>query len=128
MPPIDLENPSTMGDLVDIKSNPDTKADFYMVRRGSADKVGMPTKDHNPEHYGVYVKRPDVVDPNYLYYAMTYLHGNGAFKKSARGTTNLVNIRKEDITGIPLSRASGGKVNNTLVDHALRLTAALRSR
>ena len=109
--PNSFNSPQTLGDLVDVHTDPDENAAFYMVRRGSPDKVGMPTREHSPHHYGVYVKRPDVIDPNYLYYMMQHLHNQGAFKQVATGSTGLVNIRKEHITGIPLARqgrADGG--------------------
>jgi len=91
----------TLADLVKLESVPDENANFYLVRRGAANKVGMPTRDFNPEHYGAYVYRPDIVDPNYLYYALQNLHQQGAFERAARGTTGLQNLRMSDLYSIP---------------------------
>jgi hypothetical protein len=77
-------------------------ADFWMHRRHSIDKVGHPTKDYNPEHLGVKVTRPDLLDPKYAYYMMQHLANTGYFRQFATGNTNLVNIRADHIRNIPI--------------------------
>lgn len=72
-------------------------ADFWIVRRGSREKVGMPTREYNPEHYGVRVDRTDLLLPDYLFYLFQYLWSRGFFAQMATGTLSLVNIRKEMI-------------------------------
>ena len=80
--------------------NPD--ADFWVVRRGSEKTVGKPVKEYNPEHFGITVKRTDILNADYLYYALLNIHMQGKFKGLARGTLSLVNIRKEDIENIQI--------------------------
>jgi hypothetical protein len=91
----------TMADLVKLESVPDENANFFVVRRGAANKVGMPTREFNPEHYGAYVYRPDIIDPDYLFYALQHLHQQGRFQQAARGSTGLQNIRMSDLYSIP---------------------------
>jgi hypothetical protein len=79
-------------------------ADFWLVRKGSDKTVGKPVKEFDPSRIGVKVVRTDVLDPKYLYYVMMNLHNQGHFARIANGTTNLVNIRVEDIANIPLGQ------------------------
>lgn len=93
--------PTILGDLVKIGTNMQD-ADFWITRRGSIDRVGHPSKDFNKEHFGVKVTRPDILDPRYAYYMMMHVANTGHYKQHAVGSTNLVNIRAEHITNIPL--------------------------
>jgi hypothetical protein len=54
--------------------------------------VGKPVKEFDPSRIGIKVVKTDILDPNYLYYAMMNLHNQGHFARLANGTTNLVNI------------------------------------
>jgi GNAT superfamily N-acetyltransferase len=91
----------TLGDLCEIKTNfPD--ADFWIVRRGTREAVGSPTRDFNPEHIGVKVTATDVLDPKYLFYVMQHLHNRGLFASEANGTLRLVSIRTDLIKQIPV--------------------------
>lgn len=93
----------TLAQVADIKVNfPD--ADFWIVRRGSEDAVGSPVREFNSEHLGVKVTRTDILDPNYLYYALQYVKMQGYWKGRAHGTLRLKNIRKEDLAGIVLQQ------------------------
>ena len=78
-------------DVATIKTNM-SAADFWMIRRGSAETVGTPVKEFNPEHIGIRVYRTDILIPEYLFYAMEYLHSQGVFKNLTRGTLALVHI------------------------------------
>ena len=80
----------------------DENADLYVTRRGSLDAVGKPTKEYNKESFAITVNDPNELDSHYLYYMLSYIHSTGYFKTKANGTTNLVNIRKEDILNIPV--------------------------
>ena len=79
-------------------------ADFWLIRKGSDKTVGKPVKEFDPSRIGVKVVRTDVLDPKYLYYVMMNLHNQGHFARLSNGTTNLVNIRVEDIANIPLGQ------------------------
>ena len=79
-------------------------ADFWLVRKGSDKTVGKPVTEFDPSRIGIKVVRTDVLDPKYLYYVMMNLHNQGHFARIANGTTNLVNIRVEDIANIPLGQ------------------------
>ena len=79
-------------------------ADFWLVRKGSDKTVGKPVKEFDPSRIGIKVVKTDVIEPNYLYYAMMNLHNQGMFARLANGTTNLVNITVNDIANIPLGQ------------------------
>lgn len=81
-------------------------ADFWLVRKGSDKTVGKPVKEFDPSRIGIKVVKTDIIDPNYLYYAMMNLHNQGHFARIANGTTNLVNITVNDIANIPLGQQS----------------------
>lgn len=89
------------GDIATIKTN-FQDADFWIVRRGSEETVGQPTKEFSPEHIGVKIERTDLLLPDYMYYVIMNFHQRGVFKQLARGTARLVNIKSEDIKNIPL--------------------------
>lgn len=90
-----------LGQLATVKINfPD--ADFWVIRKGSEDRVGMPTKEFNPEHIGVKVTANDLLNPEYLRYVFEYLVQRGYFREVARGMTRLKNIQLSDVARIPL--------------------------
>ena len=91
----------TIGDLCEFKvSFPE--ADFWLIRKGSENIVGTPTKEYSPEHIGVKVINTDIILPEYLYYYFTFLHQKGIFVKLAHGTLKLKNIRISEIKSIPV--------------------------
>jgi len=92
----------TIGDLVDFKTNSED-VDFWLIRKGSENTVGKPTKEYSPEHIGVTVKDHSVIDPQYLFYYFMMLQSKGVFKMLAKGTTKLMNIKISDIKSIPVS-------------------------
>lgn len=79
------------------------KAHFWIIRRGSAERVGEPVRVFNPEHIGIRVDRTDILLPDYLFYALLAIHQSGAWQQIATGTLNLVNIRVSDVRRIELS-------------------------
>lgn len=92
----------TIGDLVEFKRNaPD--ADFWLIRKGSENTVGKPTREFSPEHIGVKVIETSLVDSQYLFYFFMLLQSKGLFKNLSKGTTNLKNIRISDVKSIPVS-------------------------
>jgi restriction endonuclease S subunit len=92
----------TLGDLVDFKTNSED-SDFWLIRKGSENTVGKPTKEYSPEYIGISVKDESVIDPQYLFYYFTMLQSRGVFKMLAKGTTRLMNIRISDVKSIPVS-------------------------
>lgn len=98
----DLLPAPKLGNFAEIKTQfPD--ADFWIVRRGSAQNVGAPTKSYNPENIGIKVTAVDKIDPRYLFYVMQYLHSQGYWQNLSHGSLNLVNIRRDDVKNIPLN-------------------------
>ena len=95
------EKPMRLGDFVEVGTNV-KDPHFYIVRRGAAHEVGKPTKEPNPEHFGVRVIKTDSLDPNYAYHMMQHIANTGHYKQFATGSTKLVNIRANHITDIPL--------------------------
>ena len=92
----------TLGDLAHIGTNMED-AHFWITRKGSHDSVGKVSTQFHPEHIGVRVHRSDVLDPNFAKYMMMHIHNTGYYKPLAIGSTNLMNIRKAHIRGIPIS-------------------------
>lgn len=87
--------------FANIKTNFST-ADFWLIRRGTLDTVGTVTREFYKEHIGIQVYRTDLILPDYLYYAMMYVHQQGIWKTSAKGTLQLVNITTEDVKNLNL--------------------------
>lgn len=113
-------SPSRLGDLITVKLK-DEDADFWVTRRGSLETVGKPTREYNPEAYGIKVVRTDVLLPDYLFYMFQFLQGKGVFKRVAKGSLKLVNITAEQLKAIPIgqkqlteSRASLGKGEHSI--------------
>ncbi len=79
------------------------EAHFWIVRRGSVERVGEPVRVFNPEHIGIRIERTDILLPDYLFYAMQAIHLQGSWKQIATGTLSLVNIRVSDVRSIELS-------------------------
>lgn len=89
-----------LSDVAEINTNmPD--ADFWIIRKGTEDRVGEPTKTFSPEHIGVKVDRASLV-PDYLYYVMMNIHNQGYWKNVSYGSLALKNIRVSDVRNIPL--------------------------
>lgn len=95
------KKPRTLGELIKIGTRMED-ADFWIHRRGDINRLGHPTKEYNPEHFGVKVTRPDVLDPKYAYYMMMHVANTGHYRQHAVGSTNVMNIRASHITDIPL--------------------------
>ncbi len=87
-------------DVATIKTN-FPEADFWIVRKGSESDVGKPTKKFSEYHIGIKVTSDDLL-PNYLYYALTYLHNEGYYKPLATGMSSLVNIQVKDVKNIQI--------------------------
>ena len=89
-----------LSEKAEIKTN-FPEADFWIIRKGTENKVGSPTKDFSPEHIGIKVVSDDLL-PDYLYYAMQYIHSTGYYKPLSVGTLSLKNIKVSDVAGIGL--------------------------
>ena len=90
-----------LGDLVNMQLGMED-ADFWVEYRGSIDTIGRPSKQYGPKKLGIKVVRTDVLDPRYLYYVFEHLFNQGKFRPFAKGATNLVNLRVDDIKRIPI--------------------------
>lgn len=100
MPP--AENEMKLAAVATIRTN-FPEAHFWIVRRGSAERCGEAVREFNPEHIGIRIERTDLLLPDYLFYALTYVHQGGHWKQLATGTLSLVNIRVSDVRSIELS-------------------------
>jgi hypothetical protein len=98
-----------LSDVATVKTNfPD--AHFWIIRRGALSQCGKPVREFNVEHIGIKIERTDILLPDYLYYALMKIHGDGSWKAVATGTLELVNIQVQDIKGIKLNvKASQGR-------------------
>ncbi|TAK94685.1 MAG: hypothetical protein EPO09_09160 [Aquabacterium sp.] len=91
-----------LSDVSTIRSN-FPEAHFWIVRRGSVDRVGEPVRVFNPEHIGIRVEQTGLLLPDYLFYCLLAIHQQGSWKQIATGTLSLVNIRVSDVRSIELS-------------------------
>lgn len=89
----------TLGDLAEIRTD-FPEADFWLIRVHDEKTVGKPVKEFAPNRIGIKVTATDVLDPNYLRYAMEHLWMKGFFRELATGTTNKVNIKTKDVKSI----------------------------
>lgn len=89
----------TIGDLCEFKTN-FPEADFWLIRKGSEEKVGKPTKEFDSEHIGVKIIRTDIIDPQYLYYVFMHFQQSGKFINFAHGSLRLKHISIRDIKNI----------------------------
>jgi len=79
-------------------------ADFWVTRKGTPDNIGGVSKEFNKDSFGIKVTRPDIIDPDYLYYAMMNIHQQGHYKNLGSGTTKLVSIKIDNIKNIRLGQ------------------------
>lgn len=94
-----------LGDLIDLHVNY-PEADFWIERRGSAETVGKPSRSFLEHGIGIKVRDTETLLPGYLYYVMEHLWMQGVWKKKAKGTTNLVNIRTSDVADIEIANSN----------------------
>jgi hypothetical protein len=87
-----------LSEKTEIKTN-FPEADFWIIRKGSQNSVGRPTKEFNKEHIGIKVISDDLL-PQYLFYKMEYVYSLGYYQNLAHGTTELKNISISDISNI----------------------------
>lgn len=91
---------ASLGGHTNIGTNmPD--ADFWITRRGAANKLGEVSREFNPESFGV-LNRNHQISPDYLYYALQHMKNQGYYEGRGHGTTNLQNIKLKDVEGIPI--------------------------
>ena len=86
-------------DLCEVKMNM-SDADFWITRRGDKKSVGKPTKDFNSENIGIKVTSTEIMNADYLFYMMMYMHNLGVWQEKSNGTLSLVNIKIEDVKSI----------------------------
>ena len=58
-------------------------ADFWLVRRGSLETIGQPTKTYSPYYIGIRIEQTALILPDYLYYVFMHLHQVGQWKPLA---------------------------------------------
>jgi hypothetical protein len=91
-------------DIVNLQvNNPD--ADFWLIRKGTKNMVGKPTREFSPEHIGVTITRPDLVLNDFLFYLFEYFSSVGAFSSLAQGTTGIRSIKIKDLGEVPITTA-----------------------
>lgn len=92
-----------LGIVAEIRTN-FPSADFWLVRRGSLDRLGEPTKEFNPEHIGFKVRDEylDRILPQFMFYWFMNMHQTGAWKQFATGALPLQHIRIEQVRSLPV--------------------------
>jgi restriction endonuclease S subunit len=86
--------------IAEIKTN-FPEADFWLIRKGYISNLGKPTKTFNSSHIGIKVTSEDVL-PNYLFYALTYLHSLKYFEQFSKGVLNIKHITVDDVKNIKI--------------------------
>ena len=95
-----------LSDVCSIKVNFPT-ADFWLIRVGSADKVGLPVKSFHEERIGIKVLKTEILLPDYLFYVFMHLHSQKYFEIfCAQGTLDLVYIKISQVKNLKLSFGS----------------------
>ena len=95
-----LESTETrLKDVATVKTNY-PEADYWLIRKGSQQKVGSVTKEFNPEHIGVKINRTDILDPQYHYYMMMNLHHQKFWANHSHGVLKLQNIKTSDVANL----------------------------
>ena len=74
-------------------------ADFWLQRRGSTKTIGRPTRDYSRDNIGIRITSKDIL-PAYLFYMMEHLFVSGHWEPFAIGTTNLKNLRLDDVKNV----------------------------
>jgi hypothetical protein len=75
-------------------------ADFWITRKGSKNIVGTPVREFDNEKIGVKVLRTDVLNSDYLFYAMSFIHQSGVYQP--KGSLELKHITVDDVKNIVL--------------------------
>lgn len=79
-------------------------AHFWLIRKGDIKTVGTPTKKYSEYHIGIGVVRTDIIDPDYLYYAMMHLHSTGYWQNKGKGVLQLTHITIQDVKDVTLGQ------------------------
>lgn len=86
-------------DLCSVGTNM-SDADFWLIRKGDKKSVGKPVKEFNSENIGIKVTSTDIINADYLFYMMMYMHNLGIWQQNSNGSLSLVNIRVDDVKSI----------------------------
>jgi len=84
--------------IMEIRTNFED-ADFWLVRKGSENMVGKPTKEFSMEHIGPKLNNAgqSIADPQFLYYYFMFLHGQGIWSKLSKGMGRLRHLSVSDV-------------------------------
>lgn len=98
--------PVLLSDVCSVKVNFED-ANFWLIRVGSKDKVGMPVKKFHEERIGIKVIKTDLLLPDYLFYVFLHLHQQKYFEIfCAQGTLSLVYIKLNHVKNLRLRLSS----------------------
>jgi hypothetical protein len=97
-----MENDMKLKYVTEIHTNFES-ADFWLQRKGGDGTLGKPVKEFTKENIGVKVTRHEKVVPEFLFYLMEYVFNTGYWRKYAIGSTNLKNLRVEDVKNLELN-------------------------
>ena len=90
-------------EICEIRSN-FPEAEFWLIRKGSKEKVGTPTKTFSPEYIGIKIKPEgkEITIPDYLYRWFEFVQKKGFFRQYATGVLNLVHITSKFVGDLPV--------------------------
>ncbi|MEG4594132.1 hypothetical protein QUB00_20320 [Microcoleus sp. F8_C2] len=71
------------------------EADFWLINKGSTDKLGEPVRKFEP--FLTAIKCPVLILPDYGFYLCLYLQQQGLWKQYSIGSTNLQHLRMSDV-------------------------------
>ena len=88
-------------DIAEVRTN-FPEADFWLIRRGSLERLGEVSRGFDPEAIGIQVVREDLILPDFLYYYMTKVWMDGYWCGLGIRTTRLCNITTRDVKDLVL--------------------------
>ena len=71
------------------------EADFWLINKGSTNKLGEPVKKFEPFLTGI--KCPVLILPDYGFYLCLHLYQTGLWQQYSQGSTNLQHLRSKDV-------------------------------
>ncbi|MEG4171153.1 MULTISPECIES: hypothetical protein [unclassified Microcoleus] len=78
-----------------IVKNNFPEADFWLINKGSKNKLGEPVKEFQPYLTGI--KCPVLVLPDYAFYMCLHLYQQGLWQQYSQGSLNLQHLRLKNV-------------------------------
>jgi len=90
-----------LGDVAEVGFGM-TDADFWVVAAGTAELIGMPTKEYNRDYLGIKVYRPDLVDSDFLFHLIKQVQEQETFPRVAQQEFPMYYLDVDIMAGMPM--------------------------